>query len=152
MSAEELKSRMRRLVEELNKGKAAALTAIEKAYATDVTYTSGTGVVIHGLKDYKQFNSDFYDMFPDAHYTIDDMITEKNKLATRYTVTGTHKGEAFSRALNRRIPPTNKKVTFSGIIIDRIADGKFVEEYDRFDTLGLMQQLGLIPTPANKPK
>lgn len=151
MSAEELKSCVRHLIEELNKGKEAAMTAIDEAYATDVTYIRGTGDVIKGLKDYKQFNSDFYDEFPDLHYTIDDIVAEGNKLVTRWTVTGTHTGEMFSRVLNRKIPPTNRKVTFSGIIIDRIESGKFVEEYERFDTLGFMQQLGLIPTPGNKP-
>ena len=44
--------------------------------------------------------------------------------------------------------PTDKKVTISAITIDRIANGKFVEEWERYDTLGLMQQLGLIPTQA----
>jgi predicted ester cyclase len=43
------------------------------------------------------------------------------------------------------IPPTNKKVTFSLIVIDRIAGGKIVEDHGQWNALGLMQQLGLVP-------
>jgi predicted ester cyclase len=43
------------------------------------------------------------------------------------------------------IPPTGKQVSFTGIVIDRFKDGKFVEGWGNFDNLGLMQQLGAIP-------
>jgi len=59
-------------------------------------------------------------------------------------MTGTHKGEFMG------IPPTNKKVTISAITIDRIAGGKYVEEWLRFDTLDFMQQLGIVPTPKKE--
>jgi predicted ester cyclase len=68
------------------------------------------------------------------------MIVEGDKVAVRYTLTGTHKGE-FMGAL-----ATKKKVTMEEIIIIRIVGGKFVESWARYDTLGFMQQLGLIPT------
>jgi predicted ester cyclase len=86
--------------------------------------------------------SKMYDVFPDIHFTIDDMVVEGNKAVVRYTNTGTHKGEFMG------IPPTNKKVTMWAIGIDRIAGGKFVESWGRYDTLGFMQQLGLVPTPG----
>ena len=47
-------------------------------------------------------------------------------------------------------PPTNKKLTMWGIIIYRVVGGKFVEGWERSDTLGLMQQLGLVPTPGKE--
>jgi len=72
------------------------------------------------------------------------MVAEGDKVAVRVTGTGTNKG-AF-----RGIPPTNKKVTLWMIQIDRIAGGKFVEGWSRYDTFGLMQQLGLIPTPGKR--
>jgi hypothetical protein len=77
----------------LNKGKAAAIAAIDKFYATDVVVHSGVGVDICGLKDFKQYHSGSYDAFPDVHFTIDDMVVEGDKAAMRYTMTGTHKGE-----------------------------------------------------------
>jgi len=142
MSAKEIKALERRFVEEWNRGKAAAMAVIDELCATDFVFHSGTGEDIHGLKDFQQSMSEFYSAFPDNHSTIDDMVVEGDKVAVRFTMTGTHKGE-FSG-----IPPTNKKVTICGIYIDRIAGGKFVEGWERFDTLGLMQQLGLVPTPG----
>jgi len=145
MSARDLKVLGHRLFNEYNKGKAAAMTVMDEFYATDVVFHSGTGEDVRGLKDYKQHNSEFYDAFPDIHFTIDDMIVEGNNKATRFTVTGTHKGEF------RGIPPTNKKVTIRAIsITHHNAGGKIVEEWHMYNTLGLMQQLGLVPTPKKE--
>jgi predicted ester cyclase len=133
MSAEENKGLMRRLVEEFNKGKAAAMAVIDRS------------IDMRGdLKDFKQMESEWYDAFPDLHVTIDDMVAEGDKVAIRTTWTGTHKGEIMG------IPPTNKKVTFSLIVIDRFAGGKIVEDNGQFDALGLMRQLGLVPTPKKE--
>jgi steroid delta-isomerase-like uncharacterized protein len=142
MSAKDLKALTRRLIEEENKGKAATTAAIDKFYATDIVVHSSVGVDIRGLKDFKQYYSESYDAFSDAHLTIDDIIVEADKVAIRYTMTGTHKGKFMG------IPPTNKKVTMWGINIARIAGGKIVEAWERSDTLGMMQQLGLVPTPG----
>jgi len=142
MSAKEIKALERRFVEELNKGKMTAMAAIEKLCATDIVNHGGTGEVTRGLKGFKQSMSEFYSGFPDIHFTIDDMVVEGDKVAVRFTFSGKHKGEFMG------IPPTNKKVTIWGIYIDRIAGGKFVESWTRYDTLGFMQQLGLVPTPG----
>ena len=142
MSAKEIKALERRLYEEYNKGKAAVLAVIDELYATDTIQHTSTGQEIRGIENYKQHVSEFSSAFPDLQFTIDDMVAEGDKVALRVTATGTNKG-AF-----RGIPPTNKKVTVSMIQIDRIVGGKFVEGWSRYDTLGLMQQLGLIPTPG----
>jgi len=141
MSAKEIKALVRRFVEEWNKGKAATMVVLDELFATDFVMHHGTGEEIHGLKDFKQHVSEAFNVFPDLHFTIDDMVVEGNKIATRWTLTGTHKGEFMGR------PPTNKKVKIWAITIDRIADGKLMEEWERYDTLGLMQQLGITPTP-----
>jgi len=140
MSAKEIKALERRFVEEWNKGKAATMAVIDKLCAINIVYHGASGEEIHGLKGFKQSMSEFYSAFPDSHFTIDDMVVEGDKVAVRWTMTCTHKGE-FSG-----IPPTNKKVTIWGIYIDRIAGSKFVETWERFDTLGMMQQLGLVLT------
>ena len=142
MSVKEIKALERRLYEAYNKGKAAALAVIDELYATDTIQHSSTGEEIRGIKNYKQHVSAFSSAFPDLHFTIDDMVAEGDKVAVRLTATGTNKGTF------RGIPPTNKKMTVSMIQIDRIAGGKFVEGWSRYDTFGLMQQLGLIPTPG----
>ena len=129
MSAKENKALVRRLFEEFNKGKAAAMAAIDR------------WIDIPDLKDFKQMESEIFDAFPDMHVTIDDMVAEGDKVAARVTMTGTHKGEFMG------IPPTNKKVQVQAIAIDRVVGGKIVEEWGIFDTQGLMQQLGVVPTP-----
>jgi len=72
------------------------------------------------------------------------MVVEGDRVAIRSMWTGTHKGEI------KGISPTNTKVTSWEIEIDRIADGKIAEVWTRYDTLGLMQQLGLAPTSEQK--
>jgi predicted ester cyclase len=142
MSAKDLKALTRRFFGEWNKGKAAAIAAIDELCATNMVFHSGTGEDIRGIKDFKQYINQLFSAFPDIHFTIDDMVVEGDKIVVRYTNTGTHKGEFMG------IPPTNKKVTNWLIQIDRIAGGKSVEGWLRFDTLGFMQQLGLVPTPG----
>jgi len=71
--------------------------------------------------------------------TIDDMVAEGDKVVYRWTLRGTHKGEFTG------IAPTGKQVTLWGMVIDRILGGKIVETWIRYDTLGFMQQLGVIP-------
>jgi steroid delta-isomerase-like uncharacterized protein len=141
MSTKDLKALERRFFEEWNKGKAAAMKVIDETCTTNMVWHDVTGQDIRGLKDFKQSMSEFYDAFPDNHFTIDDMIAEGDKVVERYKITGTHKGEFMG------IPPTNKKITLWAIEIDRFAGGKFVEGWISFDTLGMMQQLGVVPTP-----
>ena len=78
-------------------------------------------------------------IFPDMAVTAEDMIAEGDKVVVRWTGTGTHRGEFMG------IPATGNKVTVTGIGIDRLVDGKIVEHWEQFDTMGMMQQLGAIP-------
>jgi predicted ester cyclase len=144
MSEKEIKALVRRFFKEYNKGKAAAMAIADKLCATNFVYHGGGGEEIRGLKEFKQQESEVFSAFPDLHFALDDMVVEGDKVAMRITMTGTHKGEF------RGIPPTNKKVTVWAISIDRIVGGKFVEEWGRYDTLGLMQQLGVVSTPKKE--
>jgi len=78
--------------------------------------------------------------FPDARYTVEDQLADGDKVFTRWSWTGTHKGELMGIAL------TGKPVRISGMVIDRIVDGKIVEEWEEWDALGMMQQLGVVAT------
>ena len=138
MSAEENKALVRRLFEQFNKGKLAAMAAIDELFATNIIYHGGGGEEIRSIKEYKQATS------PDIHFTIDDMVAEEDKVAARITMTGTHKGEYMGA------PPTNKKITIKAIVIERFAEGKIVEEWGQTDTLGMMQQLCVVPTPKKE--
>lgn len=87
------------------------------------------------------FNGSF-NAFPDAHITAKDVIAEGDKVVTRFEFTGTHQGEFMG------IPATGKQFSISGMAIARIADGKLVEWWENADVMGLMQQLGVIPSPG----
>jgi len=70
------------------------------------------------------------------------MIAEGDKIVTRWTATGTNQGTLMG------IPPSGKRVTITGISITRIANAKAVEDWVNFDGLGMLQQIGAIPTPG----
>ena len=92
-----------------------------------------------GLEGTKMFASMFFSAFPDTHIHIDDLLAEGDRVVTRWSAHGTHRGELMG------IPPTGKTVNMSGIAIDRFEGGKSVEHWEIFDQMGLMQQLGVIP-------
>jgi steroid delta-isomerase-like uncharacterized protein len=77
--------------------------------------------------------------FPDIHFTVEDLIAEDDKVVTRWSVTGTQKGEFAG------VPATGKSVHVSAINIHRLSDGQIHEAWLNFDALGMMQQLGAIP-------
>lgn len=77
--------------------------------------------------------------FPDIHWVMDEMVAEGDKVVSRFTWTGTH------RATFLGIPLTGRKVTVKGVVIDRLADGKMADSRILMDTLGMMQQLGVVP-------
>lgn len=89
----------------------------------------------------EQFYAHIFDAFPDAERTVEDQVADDNQtVVTRWRATGTHQGEFMG------IAPTGKRITITGISIHRIASGKIVEEWQEWDSLGLMQQLGIVPS------
>ena len=127
------------MFEELNNGKDTSLAVLDEVCASDFTIYGGTGEIIHGLENWKQHYSELMDAFPDLHSTIEDIVSEGDKVAVRWTMGGTHKG------VHRGIPSTNRKMVAWGIQIYRFSNGKLKEVWERFDTLGTVQQLGTIP-------
>ena len=79
--------------------------------------------------------------FPDMRITIEDQVAEGDKVVTRWTASGTHQGDLMG------IDPTGRRATVTGITIDRISGGKVEETWTNFDAMGMMQQLGVIPSP-----
>lgn len=120
------------------------MAVFEDLHATDIVIHGGAGEEMHGFKDFKQYCREWFSAFPDLYFAINEMVVEGDKVAVRSTWTGTHKGEI------KGIPPTNKKVTAWEIEIDRIAGGKIAEIWTRYDTLGVMQQLGLASTSGKE--
>ena len=82
----------------------------------------------------------FRHAFPDLRFTIEDQVAEGDEVVTRYTFRGTQQGELMG------IAPTGKQVSIGGISIYRIADGKMQQAWIEYDMLGLLQQLGVVPS------
>jgi predicted ester cyclase len=96
---------------------------------------------VSGPEGFKMVIGMFRAAFPDLHITLEDVLGEGDKVATRGYFTGTHQGEFNG------IPATGKQVKVSYIDLWRIENGKAIENWVQMDMLGLMQQLGVIPAP-----
>jgi steroid delta-isomerase-like uncharacterized protein len=137
MSVKENKAIFRQIVEEgFNKGNLAIVD--ELVAANHVNHADN----VRGPEEYKQFIAMYRTAFPDLHMTIEDQIAEGDKVVNRWTSRGTHKGDLMG------IPPTGKQVTLTGTYVARIVGGKIIEEWGNFDALGMMQQLGVVPSPG----
>jgi len=135
MSAEN-KALVRRLLEEIwNKGN---LSVADQIFATNYVHhdpsTPGFGL---GPESEKKRATLYRTAFPDLQLTIEDLVAEVDRVVTRWTARGTHRGEL------RDIAPTGKQFTVSGISIVRISGGKLVEGWVSWDAQGLMEQLGV---------
>ncbi len=141
MSTEQNKAIARRNFEEAwNKQN---LAVVDELFATDyIGHFAIHSEPVSGIEAYKQFMSGYFVAFPDARFTIEDILAEGDRVVARWTVRGTHKGELSG------IPPTGKQVTVTGMWILRVAGGKIAEQWGIFDALGLMQQLGVVPPPG----
>jgi len=140
MSAEENKALHRRFFEELfNQGNLER--ADELVAANYVNHNPAPGET-PGLEGLKQFVTTLRTAFPDIQFTLDDQIAEGDRVTTRFTATGTHQAEFAG------IPATGKPIRITAINIHRVAEGKIQEGWLNWDALGMMQQLGVIPTPG----
>ena len=138
MSAEENKALVRRFVEGFwNEGNASTADEL-MAPGTEIHMPTGETLDLDGLKG---FAVTFREAFPDWHSTFEELIAEGDRVAERWTGRGTHLGELWG------IPPTGRRVEGPGSVFYRIAGGKIVEFRGQFDMMGLMQQLGAIPSP-----
>ncbi len=136
MSIEENKEIARRYFE------GSKQTVFDEFLAPDyILHLPGTPEPIRGPEGSKQLHVSFFSAMPDFRTPVEDVVAEGDRVAGRYTAHATHQGEFMGSA------PTGKQVTVMGMSILRIAGGKIVEEWAMPDFLGLMQQLGVIPTP-----
>ena len=142
MPTEENKAIFRRYVEEV--GNQGNLDLADDIFAHYLAHQSDGSVLERGPEDVKRFMGEFRSAFPDFHSTIEDQIAEGDKVVTRWRMRGTHRGEF------RGIAPTGKEFEVTGIGIFRFSDGKVVESWDNFDQLGMMQQIGALPSPAEE--
>lgn len=137
MSVEENKNIVRRYQEIYNSNNLEALDEVVKEDFLTPRMLPGMPA---GLEGAKQIHQATLLGMPDWHTEIEELIAEGDNVVARITITGTHTGDFFG------IPATGRKIRISGIYIARIADGKIVEHWGEEDSVGLMQQLGVMPT------
>jgi steroid delta-isomerase-like uncharacterized protein len=138
MSTEQNKAIVRRLFEEVMKGN---IAIADELIVEDYVQHSVFGIP-NGREGFKQFFMAFAAAVPDAHFVIEDVIAEGDRIVTRLTVTGTQTGPLPG------IPPTGNKFSMTGIDVFRLDDGKIIEHWDAVDQLGMLQQLGVLSMPS----
>jgi steroid delta-isomerase-like uncharacterized protein len=131
---------VRGFVEEvLNKGNIEASGKFFHDEMVEQVPLPGQGPGIDGLKNVLR---GFTSAFPDMCWTIEEQIAEGDKVVTRFEWTGTHRGTFLG------VPATGRPVKVWGIVIDRLQNGKIKDTRIIMDTMGMMMQMGVIPSPG----
>jgi len=148
ITEEEAKALMDSALEIWNNGN---MALVEDVFAPEIVARTSTFpediVGLEGIKNWVKFART---AFPDMHMTFDEIIVKGDKIVARFTVTGTNTGP-MSMPFGE-LPPTGKKVRFTGIGIDRVQNGKITEEIVVYNVLDMMLQLGFTLTPPQPPE
>jgi steroid delta-isomerase-like uncharacterized protein len=140
MSVEDNKTIARRFIQVWGEGN---LDVIEKLAAPSLVVRYPTiPQVIQSSREFRHVLAGFRSAFPDSALRVAEEIAEGEKVVIRWTFSGTHKGTFMG------IPPTDKQVTWTGITIYRIVDGKVVQEQGEEDFAGFFRQVGLVRQPS----
>jgi steroid delta-isomerase-like uncharacterized protein len=140
MSAEQNKSIVRRWIENgWNRGN---VSLIDDLYTSNVVqYDPSTPVEVKGSEALKQYVTAFLTALPDLQFTIEDLVAEGDKVVWRFSSHGTHQG------LLMGIPATGRTATVTGMVLFRLENSKIAEVWVNIDTLGMLEQMGVIPMP-----
>ena len=138
MSNSTVKATAKKAVEEIFNKK--NLAFIDELVMPDVVDHSAPPGLPPGIEGYRLKVSMFTNAFPDLHLSYSHHIVEDDMIAGRFTLTGTHQGDFAG------IPATGKQISVTGHDQLRVRDGKIAEHWVEMDTLGMMQQLGVIPS------
>ena len=129
---------LRRAIEKWNQGD---LTGYLEHYDANVVLHGFPPGLPLGVAGAKLFYDQLWGAFPAPQLTLDEVMSQGDKVACHFTMRATHSGDFMG------IPATGKEITLPGITILRYSGGKCVERWNQADLLGLMQQLGAVPAP-----
>ena len=138
MTAEANKAVMHRFLEFINT--ASEKLAQELISPNAVFHVPGRPEPMRGPAGYLAIIGMMRGGFPDIQWTLEEIVAEGDKVAARFTMRGTHRGTFFG------VPPTGKTISVQAMNIYRLSGGQFVEEHGQPDMLGLLQQIGAVPT------
>ena len=141
MSSAGNKDLVARLYQETDR---ANLAALDEFFAPDVVDHNPSPLpgLKPGLEGIKQAFRVFMAATPHSTHVIEDLVAEGDHVVARVTASGIHAGELMG------IPATGKRLEMTGIVIYRIESGRIVERWAQHDTLGMLQQLGVLPQPG----
>jgi steroid delta-isomerase-like uncharacterized protein len=127
---------MERWFEEVwNKGREDAIDEMMSADTKGHGLKGPDGKEIDGMTAFKSFHKTFRSAFSDIRIKVEETVSEGDRTVARCLVTGTHTGDGLGR------PSTGKPVTFHGMTMARIKDGKIVESWNNFDFMTMYKQL-----------
>ena len=135
MSFEENKNIVRRYQNIYNSNN---LDALDEVVSKDLLTPKIMPGIPIGIEGAKAAHHIMLAGFPDYQTVIDDLFAEGDKVVARITMSGTNTGSFMG------IPPTGKHISFTGMYIARIADGKIAEHWGEEDGVSLLQQLGVL--------
>ena len=115
------------------------MAVADEVLAKDVQFTTVSGAVLRGRSEFKHFAEAFRNAFPDIRFEFEEEICDGERVCSRYVMRGTFLGTLMG------LLPTGNEFAVRGIDTFRVVDGKVVEIHASFDTLGQMQQLGVVP-------
>ena len=137
MATDQNKNLVKRFFDEMcNQRK---LDIADELFAASHSYHDPQTPTGPGPDGMKQVISAYQTGFPDAHWKVLDTIISGDQIITRWEGSGTQKKELIG------IPATGRSVRVQGIWIHRFANNKIVESWNIWDTLGMLQQLGVVP-------
>jgi steroid delta-isomerase-like uncharacterized protein len=123
------------IYEAINSGN---LALLEKFVAPDyVEHSDG----FQGVEPFQQQVAAFRTAFPDLHVSVDDLLSDGDRFASRTTVTGTHTGDLMG------MPPTGKRISVEAVDIGRVENGQAKERWGGLNMYSMLTQLGVIPAP-----
>jgi steroid delta-isomerase-like uncharacterized protein len=139
MDADEHKALLHRWIDAWHAGDVAAVDAF---VTPDYVRHDPNVPEVRGREAEKQLMTMYLTAFPDLRFAVEDMVAEGDKVVTRLTARGTHRGELLG------VPPTDRAIAITAVEIYRFDGGRIAEQWVIGDVLGLLQQLGAVPAPG----
>jgi predicted ester cyclase len=118
------------------------MNALDEVFTSDAVFQSPPIINIKGLKAFKQGITGFRQAFTDIHWDWDEVISEGNTAVHRYTIRGKHTGKLPEVPVS----PAGNEVVIKGCVVYHLKNGKIYEFIEYLDWLGMLQQLGAIPS------
>ncbi len=137
MSTEENKKISWRLQEEVFGQR--KLQLLDELLAPDyVSHAPGDPELSRGPEGIEEVVRAYHAAFPDITFVVEKQVAEGDMVVTRWTARGTHRGEFMG------VPPSGRRIEVSGMSMDRISGGRIVENWNNWEALEMMRQIGAI--------